>query len=98
MVWYYVNNVECGFYDEAGHFIHFGDKDRGLCALTDVVMVKGLKEIKPATAALFSDSSWARDGANANRHTTELHQEQLCNDFSIPLFNIAEERQNILGQ
>jgi len=52
MVYYYVNNIDTGFYDENGEFHRFYNKNRGLQAISDVVMIKGYKDIPPATAVI----------------------------------------------
>lgn len=52
MVYYYVNNIDTGWYDANGQFCSFYDKYRGLQAITDVIMVNGYEDISPATAAV----------------------------------------------
>ncbi len=53
MVWYYVNNVECGWYNEDGSFSRFNSKEKGYWQIIEVIKAKGYKLIKPATCALI---------------------------------------------
>lgn len=53
MVWYYVNNVECGWYDKDGSFCRFNSKEKGYWQIIEVIKAKGYKSIKPATCALI---------------------------------------------
>lgn len=52
MVYYYVNNIDTGWYEENGEFCPFYNKYRGLQAITDVIMINGYEDITPATAAV----------------------------------------------
>jgi len=52
MVYYYVNNIDTGWYDENGKFTAFYNKYRGLQAITDVVMIKGYEDMTPATSVM----------------------------------------------
>ena len=53
MVWYYVNNVDCGWYDEDGIFRSFNTKEKGYWQIVEVIKAKGYKDVEPATCALI---------------------------------------------
>ena len=52
-VWYYVNNVDTGWYNEDGSFCRFDTKEKGYWQIVEVIKAKGYKSIKPATCALI---------------------------------------------
>ena len=53
MVWYYVTNVDCGWYDEDGIFRSFNTKEKGYWQIVEVRKAKGYKDVEPATCALI---------------------------------------------
>ena len=96
MVYYYVNNIDTGWYDRDGKFCGFYDKQRGLQALGDVVMIRGYTDIKPATAAVFSDSGnhpgdqiFCGPAAHYEKRDRTSSQRKLFEDARIPYLNIG---------
>ena len=96
MVYYYVNNIDTGWYDRDGKFCGFYDKQRGLQALGDVVMIRGYSDIKPATAAVFSDSGnhpgdqiFCGPAAHYDKRDRTSSQRKLFEDARIPYLNIG---------
>ena len=79
MVFYYVNDIDTGWYDEQGQFTPFYDKYRGLRALGDVAMIRGYADIKPATAAIVA----------APGHGRPARQRRLAEDAGIPVLDIC---------
>ncbi len=53
MVWYYVNNVDCGWFDENGIFRSFNTKEKGYWQIVEVIKAKGYKDVEPVTCALI---------------------------------------------
>lgn len=53
MVWHYVNNVDCGWYNEDGSFSRFNSKEKGYWQIIEVIKAKGYNSINPATCALI---------------------------------------------
>ena len=78
MVYYYVNNIDTGWYDKEGRFTPFYDKYRGLRALGDVAMIRGYADIKPATAAIVASPG----------HGRPARQRRLAEDAGIPVLDI----------
>lgn len=96
MVYYYVNNIDTGWYSEDGEFHGFYDKRRGLQALGDVIMIRGYKDIRPATCAIFTDSGrdysneiYCGNMAHFDRKTRAGSQRQLFEDARIPYLDIG---------
>lgn len=94
MVYYYVNNIDPGWYDKDGNIHRFYDKHRGLEALGDVTMVRGYVDIKPATAALYSDSGsgcgdeiYCGPAAHYDKRSRTSSQRKLFEDAGIPFLN-----------
>lgn len=79
MVYYYVNNIDTGWYDKKGRFTSFNDKDKGLQALGDVAMICGYADIKPATAAIVASLRYGPDAC----------QRRLAEDAGIPFLDIC---------
>ena len=97
MVYYYVNKIDTGFYREDGSFAPFYSKERGLQALTDVAMVLGYEDIRPAAAALYSDSGNGRGDmlffgptAHSNKKSCGSSQRKLFEDADIKFFNLND--------
>lgn len=97
MVYYYVNKIDTGFYGNDGSFTPFYSNSRGLQALTDVAMVRGYKDIRPATAALYMDSGSGRGdsiffgpASHSNKKTRGSSQRKLFEDAGIKFFNLNE--------
>ena len=99
MVYYYVNKIDTGFYENDGGFCPFYNNGRGLQALTDVAMVRGYKDIQPATAAIYTDSGLGRGDSiflgtayHADKKTRGSSQRKLFEDAGIKFFNINDVR------
>lgn len=97
MVYYYVNHIDTGFYNEDGSFVPFYSNDRGLQALSDVAMVRGYKDIRPATAAIYTDSGRGREdsiffgsASHTDRKTRGSSQRKLFEDAGIKFFNLND--------
>ena len=98
MVYYYVNNIDPGWYDKEGNFHRFYDKHRGLEALGNVTMVRGYGDIKPATAALYSDSGggcgdeiYCGLAAHYDKRSRTSSQRKLFEDAGIPFLNYGKD-------
>ncbi len=97
MVYWYVNKIDTGFYNEDGSFVPFYSKDRGLQALTDVAMVRGYEDIRPATAALYTDSGRGRGDSlffgptsHTDKRSRGSSQRKLFEDAGIKFLNIND--------
>lgn len=99
MVYYYVNKIDTGFYKEDGSFVPFYSNGRGLEALTDVAMVRGYKDIRPATAAIYTDSGRGRGDSiffgpayhmDKKKITRGSSQRKLFEDAEIKYFNLDD--------
>ena len=80
MVWYYVNNVDCGWYNKDGSFSRFNSKEKGYWQIVEIIKAKGYNSIKPATCALIC----GKDPRISGRQQTMLEEE--CIDY-INVFN-----------
>ena len=101
MVYYYVNNIDTGWYSADGLFQGFYSNNRGLQALADVAMIRGFKDIKPATAAVFSDSGnhtgdqiFCGPAAHYDKRDRASSQRKLFEDARIPYLNIGAKEDN----
>ena len=81
MVWYYVNNVDCGWYNEDGTFCRFNTKEKGYWQIVEVIKTKGFNFIEPATCALIC----GKDPRISGRQQTMLEEEGI--DY-INVFNL----------
>ena len=72
-VWYYVNNVDCGWYNEDGSFSRFDTNIKGYWQIVEVIKTKGYNSIKPATCALIS----GKDPRISGRQQTMLEEEGI---------------------
>ena len=101
MVFYYVNKIDTGFYNEDGSFVPFYNKDRGLQALTDVAMIHGYGDVRPATAALYTDS-WKGRGdtpqigptIHSDKKTIGSSQRGLFEDAGIKFLNLNDVKRD----
>lgn len=98
MVYYYINNIDTGWYDKNGKFCSFYNKSRGLDAITDVIMVNGHDSIMPATAALASfindsdgDVLIAGGTTHKNRRSRSSSQKMLIESAGIKLLDVTSE-------
>ena len=96
-VYYYVNKIDTGFYEQDGIFQPFYSNDRGLEALTDVAIVRGYKDIRPATAAIYTDSGQGRGdsiffgpASHTDKKTRCSSQRKLFEDAGIKFFNLND--------
>ena len=80
-VWYYVNNVDCGWYKEDGSFCRFDSKEKGYWQIVEVIKAKGYNSIKPATCALIC----GKDPRISGRQQTMLEEEGI--DY-LNVFNL----------
>ena len=80
-VWYYVNNVDCGWYEKDGRFCRFDSKKKGYWQIVEVIKAKGYNSMKPATCALIC----GKDPRISGRQKTMLEEEGI--DY-INIFNI----------
>lgn len=80
-VWYYVNNVDCGFYGKDGKFARFDTNIKGYWQIVEVIKTKGYNDIKPATCALIC----GKDARISGRQQTMLEEEGIdfINVFSL---------------
>lgn len=81
MVWYYANNVDCGWYEKDGSFCRFDTKEKGYWQIVEVIKAKGYNSIKPATCALIC----GKDSRISGRQQAMLEEEGL--DY-INVFNL----------
>ena len=72
-VWYYVNNVDCGWYNEDGTFCRFDTNEKGYWQIVEVIKAKGYNSIKPATCALIC----GKDPRISGRQHTMLEEEGI---------------------
>ena len=81
MVWYYVKNVDCGWYNEDGTFCRFNSKEKGYWQIVEVIKAKGFNFIEPATCALIC----GKDPRISGRQQTMLEEEgiEYINVFSL---------------
>ena len=84
-VWYYVNNVDCGWYEKDGSFCRFDSKEKGYWQIIEVIKAKGYDSIEPATCALIC----GKDPRISGRQQTMLEEEGI--DY-INTFNILLKR------
>ena len=101
MVYWYVNKIDTGFYEEDGSFVPFYSNDRGLQALTDVAMVRGYEDIRPATAALYTDSGRGRGDilffgptSHSDRKSRGGSQRKLFEDAGIKFLNLYDVKRS----
>ena len=80
-VWYYVNNVDCGWYEKDGSFCRFDTKEKGYWQIIEVIKAKGCNSIKPATCALIC----GKDPRISGKQQIMLEEEGI--DY-INVFNI----------
>ena len=83
LVWYYLNNISCGWFKKDGEFMPFNSNIKGLWMLTEVAKVKGFMDMKPASAVLYSNM--------IRSHTNGIACNiiRLCDDLNIKSFDIA---------
>ena len=81
MVWYYVNNVDTGWYNEDGSFCRFDTNEKGYWQIVEVIKAKGYNSIRPATSALIC----GKDPRISGRQQTMLEEEGI--DY-INVFNM----------
>ncbi len=81
MVWYYVNNVNCGWYEKDGSFCRFNSKEKGYWQIIEVIKAKGYKTLKPATCALIC----GKDPRISGKQQTMLEEDKIdyINVFSL---------------
>lgn len=81
MVWYYVNNVDCGWYKKDGCFRGFGSNIKGYFQIIEVIKAKGYDFIEPATCALIC----GKDPRISGRQQTMLEEAKIdyMNVFEI---------------
>lgn len=98
MVYYYVNNIDTGWYDENGEFCRFYSKERGLKAITDVAMINGFDEILPATAAICTftfdtggDEIYGAGFAHLDKRSRTSSQKMLIEKAGIKLLDITNK-------
>ena len=84
-VWYYVNNVDCGWYKEDGSFCRFDSKEKGYWQIVEVIKAKGYNSIKPATCGLIC----GKDPRISGRQQTMLEEEGIdyINVFELLIRN-----------
>lgn len=80
-VWFYVNNVDCGWYNKDGSFSRFDTNIKGYWQIVEVIKAKGYKSIKPATCALIC----GEDSRISGKQQTMLEEEGIdyINVFSL---------------
>ena len=81
MVWFYVNNVDCGWYEKDGSFCRFNTNVKGYWQIIEVIKAKGYNLIKPATCALIC----GKDPRISGKQQIMLEEEGI--DY-INVFNI----------
>ena len=72
-VWYYVNNVDCGWYEKDGSFCRFDTNEKGYWQIVEVIKAKGYKFIAPASCALIC----GKDPRISGRQQTMLEEEGI---------------------
>jgi len=80
-VWYYVNNVDCGWYEKDGSFCRFDSKEKGYWQIVEVIKAKGYNSVKPATCALIC----GKDPRISGKQQAMLEEERI--DY-INVFNL----------
>ena len=73
MVWYYVNNVDTGWYNEDGSFCRCDTNEKGYWQIVEVIKAKGYKFIAPATCALIC----GKDPRISGRQQTMLEEDGI---------------------
>lgn len=99
MVYYYVNNIDTGFYDKNGVFYRFYSKDRGLQAITDVIMINGYEDIAPATGAICTftfdsegDRLYISNAVHKDRRSRTSSQRMLIEKAGIKLLDLTNKK------
>lgn len=72
-VWYYVNNVDCGLYEEDGSFTSFDTNIKGYWQIVEIIKAKGYNDIKPATCAIIC----GKDPRILGKQQTMLEEEEI---------------------
>ena len=80
-VWYYVNNVDCGWYEKDGRFCRFDSKKKGYWQIVEVIKAKGYNAIEPASCAIIC----GKDPRISGRQQAMLEEEGI--DY-INIFNL----------
>ena len=80
-VWYYVNNVDCGWYKEDGTFCRLDSKKKGYWQIVEVIKTKGYDSIESATCALIC----GKDPRISGRQQLMMEEEGI--DY-INIFNL----------
>ena len=100
MVYYYVNNIDTGWYDEEGKFCSFYSKERGLQAITDVIMIDGYQDIAPATAAICTftfdstgDTILSGSSIHNDHRSRTTSQRWLIEQAGIKLLDLTRKLQ-----
>lgn len=98
MVYYYVNNIDTGWYEEDGKFCPFYNKYRGLQAITDVVMINGYDEIVPATSVVCTftfdsggDIILAGGTIHKDRRSRTSSQKKLIENSCVCLLDLTNK-------
>ena len=101
MVYWYVNKIDTGFYEDDGRFVPFYSNDRGLQALTDVAMVRGYEDIRPATAAIYTYSGRGRGDilffgptSHSDKKSRGDSQRKLFEDAGIKFLNLNDVKRS----
>jgi hypothetical protein len=96
MVYYYVNNIDTGWYDANGNFCPFYNKYRGLQAITDVIMVNGYEDISPATAVVctftydsLGDTLLAGGTIHEDKRSRTSSQKKLIERAGVRLLDLT---------
>ena len=82
-VWYYVNNVDTGWYNEDGSFCSCDTNKKGYWQIVEVIKAKGYNSIKPATCAIIC----GKDPRISGRQQLMLEEDgiEYINVFSLLL-------------
>ena len=81
IVWYYVNSVDCGWYNKDGSFSRFDTNVKGYWQIVEVIKAKGYNSIKPATCAVIC----GKDLRISGKQRTMLEEDGI--DY-INVFNL----------
>lgn len=99
MVYFYVNNIDTGWYDKDGKFCPFYNKNRGMRAFTDVAMIKGFEDIAPATAAACTftfekkgDIIMVGGTIHEDRRSRTSSQKRLIESAGIKLLDLTNRQ------
>lgn len=99
MVYYYVNNIDTGWYEKDGSFFPFYNNYRGLEAITDVIMINGYEDIAPASAVICTftfdnggDILLAGGSIHKDRRSRTSSQKKLIKDAGIKLLDVTLKR------